>query len=109
MCYFGRKLLENHSLDEYGVWQVYGEDPNCDFGGYHHSPYLSTYEGTLREVLTIAVELGGFWNWGAGGEIRKAPDVVKVSDLSIKRKAELLKKLEEARGLVADLEKELNG
>lgn len=107
-CYAGRTLLEKHSLDEFGTWSVYGEDPNCDWGGYHHMPFIGTYEGTLREVLTIAVEMGGFWNWGAGGDIRKAAEIIKVADLPAKRKAALQKKLEEARKAVADIEKELN-
>ncbi len=106
--YSGKKLLEKHSLDEYGAWSVHGEDPNCDFGGYHHMPYIGTFEGTLREVITFAVEMGGFWNWGAGGDIRKAAEVIKVADLPAKRKAELQKKLEAARKLVGDLTEEVN-
>ncbi len=60
-----------YSDNEYGTWQVYGEDPNCDFGGHHHSPYLATYQGKFIDVARKAVELVGFWQWGAGGEIRK--------------------------------------
>lgn len=60
-----------YSDNEYGTWQVYGEDPNCDFGGSHHQPYLGTYQGKFIDVARKAVELVGFWQWGAGGEIRK--------------------------------------
>lgn len=69
--YFGKKMLEKHSLDEYGQWEIFGEDPNCDFGGHHHTPYLQTVEGTLDAVINYAVELPAFWQWGAGGEIIK--------------------------------------
>lgn len=63
-CYNGRKLLEKHDLDEEGTWQIYGEDPNCDMGGYHHTPFLETVEGRLRDVIEYAVCLGSFWGVG---------------------------------------------
>lgn len=76
--YHGRGLLEKHSLDEHGQWEVYGEDPNCDLGGSHSCPYLGLLEGTLLDVIVEAVEMPGFWQWGGGGEIKKAaPDKVR--------------------------------
>lgn len=76
----GQSLLKNHKLDEYGTWEVRGEDPNCDFGGSHHMPHLGYFEGTLENVLIKAVELPNFWQWGAGGEIKKveAKLIIKV-------------------------------
>lgn len=67
----GRLLTKNHRLNEAGTWQVCGEDPNCDMGGSHHNPYLATYSGTLENVIRKAVTLHGFWQWGAGGDIKK--------------------------------------
>lgn len=69
--YNGRELFKKHKLDEEGIWEIYGEDPNCDFGGSHHMPKLGTFSGTLSKVLEIAVNLSGFYTWGGGGEIRK--------------------------------------
>lgn len=69
--YSGRQLLEKHSLNEYGIWKVLGEDPNCDLGGSHHEPDLGLYEGTLEKVIRKAVDLPGFWTWGGGGCIVK--------------------------------------
>lgn len=69
--YYGRKLLEEHTLNDYSVWRVSGEDPNCDISGPHHNPYLGTYEGRLGDVIAIAVELPDFWTWGGGGKIEK--------------------------------------
>ena len=46
----GQRLLEKHQLNEYGTWEVRGEDPNCDMGGYHHEPLLGYFEGTLEEL-----------------------------------------------------------
>ena len=63
--YRGRNL--EYSMDTYGVWEVRGEDPNCDWGGYHFEPVLGRFEGTLQDVMEHAVELPGFWQWGDGG------------------------------------------
>lgn len=64
-------LMKKHSLEEYGIWNVYGEDPNCDLGGSHVNPYLGAIEGKLVDVIREAVELPGFWQWGGGGKIEK--------------------------------------
>lgn len=79
--YNGHHLLKKHSLSEHGIWKVYGEDPNCDFGGHHHSPYLGKFQGTLEEVIRHAVTLSGFWQWGAGGDF-KLDNVEKITKLS---------------------------
>lgn len=78
--YSGQRLLKEHSLTEEGIWDVFGEDPNCDFGGSHHTPYLQTFEGKLENVLKVAVRLPNFWSWGGGGSIRKKvePKITKV-------------------------------
>ena len=69
--YNGRELLKKHSVDEFGLWQIVGEDPNCDMGGAHHNPDLGIAEGTLSMVIDYAVALRGFWQWGSGGNITK--------------------------------------
>lgn len=69
--YSGKELLKKHQLDEKGTWEVRGEDPNCDLGGHHHMPVLGRYQGTLNEVIDIAVNSAGFWQWGGGGDIQK--------------------------------------
>ena len=75
----GCTLLKKHSLSDYGEWKVYGEDPNCDMGGTHHSPYLGRFKGTLSEVIDKAVGLSGFFAWGAGGTIKAVVDEAVVS------------------------------
>lgn len=67
--YSGKKLLQEHNLSEEGTWEVRGEDPNCDLGGSHHEPFLGIYSGRLEDVIRMAVELPGFWQWGGGGRI----------------------------------------
>lgn len=104
--YSGRHLLEKHSLSEAGVWEVRGEDSNCDMGGSHYMPYLGTYEGKLRDVINIAVDLPRFWTWGAGGDITKI-SIVKVDANSYLQRAEKKKQLDKAEAQVAALKKEL--
>ena len=70
-AYAYNQLLQKHSLDETGEWEIYGEDPNCDFGGHHHQPFLGIASGRLGDVIAYAEGLPGFWQWGAGGEIKK--------------------------------------
>lgn len=68
--YGGRKILETYSLDSKGIWDIYGEDPNCDMGGTHHTPFLERVSGRLEDVFAYAEQLPQFWQWGDGGEIR---------------------------------------
>lgn len=69
--YAGKRLLEQHSLTEYGIWEVRGEDPNPDLGGPHHEPKLGKVEGKLEDVIRWAVAQPNFWQWGAGGSIKR--------------------------------------
>jgi hypothetical protein len=69
--YSGKRLLEEHSLDETGIWEIRGEDPNPDMGGYHHNPYIATVQGTLEKAIDYAVISSNFWTWGGGGQITK--------------------------------------
>lgn len=75
--YNGEKLLQNHRLNEYGVWKISGEDPNCDLGGPHYEPDLGTVQGTLDSVIDYAVCLSGWSSWGDGGKI----EAVKIKRL----------------------------
>lgn len=69
--YRGKALLKMHTIDEYGTWEVTGEDSNCDLGGSHYMPQLGIFTGTLKDVINKAVELPKFWQWGSGGDIKK--------------------------------------
>lgn len=76
ISYSGRELLKKHSLNESGTWRVHGEDPNCDWGGWHDMPFIGTFEGKLENVIRQVVEMPGFWQHGAGGKIEKV-NVIK--------------------------------
>lgn len=92
--YSGRTLLEKHSLEEVGVWEIRGEDPNCDLGGSHHQPRLEIVEGKLRDVVEYGVTLAGFWQWGGGGSFTKI-NILPLSELKEKERAKLLARLHE--------------
>ena len=79
--YAYKSLMEIYHLDEEGLWQVRGEDPNCDLGGHHHQPNLGVYAGKLKDVLAAAVMMNGFWQWGGGGSIVKI-DVKNINDVA---------------------------
>lgn len=106
-AYSGRELLKKHSLNEYGIWQVLGEDPNCDLGGSHHQPDLGIYEGTLLDVITMAVELPRFWQWGAGGNIIKK-NIEKVDKNTAAIRNEKRQRLKEIEAERDQLRKDLS-
>lgn len=99
VTYAGRKLLEKYSLDTVGVWRIKGEDPNCDFGGYHYQPELGIVSGKLRDVIMYGVNLPNFWNWGAGGDfelIGKEIPTIDSKSLEVRKQLEAeAKELEE--------------
>lgn len=66
-----KELVRQYDYGDAGVWQIYGEDPNCDLGGSHVRPLLATVEGEFSEVLAYAVALPNFFLWGFGGSINK--------------------------------------
>lgn len=68
---YSGKSLTKAQLEKVGKWQVLGEDPNCDFGGHHHQPSLGFYDGKLEDVIALAVNLPGFWQWGGGGDFKE--------------------------------------
>lgn len=105
--YAGSSLLEKYSLDQEGMWQIKGEDPNCDFGGHHYQPDLGLVTGKLQDVIEYAVELNSFWTWGAGGDIVPRSSPLKISPDANKRRRELQQKLREAEALVASLTEQL--
>ncbi len=86
-------------LDRVAVWEIRGEDPNCDLGGAHYQPHLGTVQGKLRDVIMYAVDLPGFWQWGGGGDFKEVKiqtltDMAKRADL-LKEKAALEARLKE--------------
>lgn len=69
--YHGKELLEQYPLDTYGLWEIRGEDPNCDLGGSHSNPHLGYLEGKLEDVIKTAIKMKGWYQWGGGGYITK--------------------------------------
>lgn len=105
----GRELLKKHSLTEYGVWRVRGEDPNCDYGGFHHMPEIGTFEGVLDDIINFAVDLSGFWDWGAGGDITKVDMPIKIDASTNKRRKEIEKRINELEEELKQAKETLRG
>jgi hypothetical protein len=101
--YSGKKLLSKHSMEEYGIWHVHGEDPNPDLVGHHYEPDLGLYEGRLANVVAYAVELPGWYQWGAGGSI-KAYKNRKIQKITKESLAELAAKRARKRELEDELQ-----
>lgn len=75
-----KRLFEKYSPTTSGTWRIFGEDPNCDWGGSHHEPELEVVTGTYRNVVEYALTLPGFFAWGSGGRIALIPGDVKNID-----------------------------
>lgn len=100
-----KELLKKHSLTDEGVWEILGEDPNCDMGGSHHQPKLAVVSGRLGEVIKAAVDMKSFWTWGSGGSIRFVK-IISLNDLA--KKAALNKEKQKLEERIKAIEAELN-
>lgn len=107
--YSYQSLLKKHSLDEVGIWEVRGEDPNCDLGGHHYEPKLGTFSGKLEDIVAYAVTLPSFWQWGSGGNITKVSAPVKIDANSVATKIAIEKKIKHLEEELAKARNELKG
>lgn len=103
-----RGLILEHTLDEYGVWEVRGEDQNPDLGGSPHTPFLGRFEGILSDIIDYAVELPSFWTWGGGGEIKKSSDIKKIDNKTNIKRKELQEEYELLSKKLEAIKKELD-
>jgi hypothetical protein len=99
-------LLSNYRPDESGTWQIFGEDPNCDFGGAHTEPFLATVQGTYAAVVAYALELPGFFTWGGGGRVVPV-SIVKVDGETIRQIVVLKSRRQTLKAQLNDVEAEL--
>ena len=104
----GKDLLKKHRLDENGIWEVRGEDSKYAMGGSHYMPVLGYYQGTLNEVVDIAVDSAGFWQWGGGGDIQliAVESAKEVAD-RVRQRAALVEKVGAKRAGIMDQIEEL--
>lgn len=65
--YYGKNLLERHSLDEIGVWKIVSEG---DEQGANRKT-LAHVNGQLTDVIDLALKTPGFFSWGSGGSLEK--------------------------------------
>jgi hypothetical protein len=101
------KLAEKYPLNTFGLWEIRGEDLNCDLGGHHHMPLLTRVEGTYKEAIQLALSLTGFFSWGAGGSIEKV-EFAKLEAGTVARLHGLQEKQKALRLELAEVEAELH-
>lgn len=75
---------------KYGIWEVKGEDPNCDFAGPHREPSLGLFEGFYEDVFEYATTLNAWCAWGAGGHVYSHSNE-KIIKIKSKRERKLEK------------------
>ena len=93
--------------DDYGLWIVKGEDPNCDLGGPHIQPLLGYFKGFYKDVENYSKQLDNWKNWGSGGSIEKI-NIQEITKESIPIRQSLLKEQQELRDRLGQL-KEILG
>lgn len=76
--YLRKSYVEKYSHNMYGTWNVYGEDPNPDFGGHHYEPKIGTVEGKFIDALKWAVQQPAWFQWGSGGRIEAVNKTAKI-------------------------------
>ena len=101
-----KELLAKYDANDEAIWQIYGEDPNCDLGGSHSNPLLKTVTGRYGDAVEYALQLSGFFTWGAGGEIRRVTPL-KIDQKSAQRRFKLQQERDELRVRLKDIEREL--
>lgn len=101
-------LLTNspYRADESGTWQIFGEDPNCDFGGHHSEPFLGTVQGTYAAAVEYALGLPMFFTWGGGGRVKRV-EVIKVDGATLRQRAVLNSRRQTLKDQLAEVEAEL--
>ncbi len=104
--YSGKRLLEQYSLDTDGIWQVNGEDPNCDPGGAHYKPDMGVCTGKLSDVIREYVEHSNFWSWGGGGTFRLI-SIKKITPETSGRTKALKEEIARVESRLVNLKKEL--
>ncbi len=101
------RLLADYPADQIGMWQVRGEDPNCDLGGTHHMPDLGLYEGQYIDIVELALNMPRFFSWGGGGEIREVKSK-KIGPNTVRQMKETKAELRDVNKRKEELEKRLD-
>lgn len=103
----GKRLTEKYSLQETGMWQIFGEDSNCDLGGSHVQPSLGFVKGKLDDIIDYAVGLAGFWTWGGGGNIVKVDTVKQITSSTAAHRTKLKAQRADLEAAIAAIDAEL--
>lgn len=69
----GKELMKHKTLQDVGIWQMYGEDPNCSplTSVFKTDILLITIQGSLEQALKIAMGFPSFYTMGCGGRVKE--------------------------------------
>jgi hypothetical protein len=104
--YFNSAYKTKYPLERYGIWDVHGDDENCDLGGSHIRPFLGRFEGRFIDVLRYAVTMPRWRCWGQG-DVRLSAPVKKLTPADVIDKEDLVARIKEKQAEVDVLKKEL--
>ena len=110
--YYGKELLKDHSLTKVGIWEIRGEDPNCDLGGSHYQPKLGIVQGKLQDVILFGANLDRFWEWGSGGNfifIGNEKTIPQIDEQSIDAMDSLKEEAVKLEARLEEIKKQLKG
>ena len=105
----GRELSKSYPLSEYGIWRIFGECQNPDFGGVPYLPELDLVECTLEVAIHYAVAFPEFWTWGAGGRIQRLAEPKKLTMEEVRHRAELNARLKQLEIEKSDILRQIKG
>jgi hypothetical protein len=105
-----KNLLTEFPKDTVGVWTIYGEDSNCDLGGFHSEPLLEVVYGTYKNVVEYAIGLDGFFAWGSGGRIVRMKEKTEIRNIDVlfsEKGKKLVEEKDQLLKRLAEIDKEL--
>lgn len=101
------RKYEDFPLNAFGIWDIYGEDPNCDMMGHHHQPFLERVKGTYADAIEYAYSLPDFVQWGSGGEINKFRPM-EIRDITGFSDGKVFEEIEDLKKAMAEAEEAMN-
>ena len=97
------RLCAKYPFETKGTWVVKGEASNADMAGPHIMPTLGYFSGKYVDVIEYALDMNGFFAWGAGGSV----EAIKVEPIT-QSKTKQLKDAKRELSKVKQREDELN-
>jgi len=89
------RLFSKTPSEKVSIWEVRAEDTNPDLHGPHCQKLLGYYEGKFYDVVDFALDMPGFFAWGAGGDIKE----IKIEPITASKARQMLAAKQELKEL----------